>query len=169
MNPRIDIELDPADALAAAFERAPALTRRHMTAAILEASFLIQREVQERTPTAHGLLRAGISAREPEVLDDRVIGAVGTSLSYAVPVELGTRPHMPPVAPIRDWVETKLGLSGPQAQGVAWAVARKIAREGTEGAFMFRDGFDAAEPQVRRILAAAVQSILDDLEAGDGR
>jgi hypothetical protein len=33
-----------------------------------------------------------------------VIGVVGSPLAYALPVEIGTRPHFPPVAAILDWV-----------------------------------------------------------------
>lgn len=39
--------------------------------------------------------------------------------------------RMPPVDPLQKWVESKLGKSGKEARGIAFAVARKIGQEGT--------------------------------------
>jgi hypothetical protein len=65
-----------------------------------------------------------------------------------VPVELGTRPHFPPVDALMDWVKVKLGISSPtEARRVAFLVARKIAARGTQGAFMFRDAFNAGRTE----------------------
>lgn len=38
---------------------------------------------------------------------------------------------MPPIAPIEEWVKAKMGLSGAQARGAAFAIATKISQEGT--------------------------------------
>lgn len=38
---------------------------------------------------------------------------------------------MPPVQKLVQWVAVKLGLSGNEGRQVAWAIAKKIAREGT--------------------------------------
>lgn len=44
----------------------------------------------------------------------------------------GRRPGArPPIAPIEQWVNDKLGISGSQGLGIAFAVANKIAQEGT--------------------------------------
>lgn len=44
----------------------------------------------------------------------------------------GRRPgNRPPIAPIERWVNAKLGISGQQARGVAFAIATKIGNEGT--------------------------------------
>jgi hypothetical protein len=39
---------------------------------------------------------------------------------------------MPPVDPIKKWVQNKLGITGKRGQRIAWAVATKIKNEGTE-------------------------------------
>jgi len=39
---------------------------------------------------------------------------------------------MPPIAPLERWVNAKFGIGGSQAKGIAFAVAKKIAKEGTE-------------------------------------
>ena len=38
---------------------------------------------------------------------------------------------MPPIDPIRRWVEQKLGVSEDESEGIAWGIAKKIAKEGT--------------------------------------
>lgn len=148
-------------------EQAPDIVIEELTAGVMEASMLAEREIRERTPTSGaGTLRESIGAMPVEFVQEVVRGGVATSLSYAAPVETGSRPHMPPISPLVDWVERKLGLRGPDAKGVAWAIARKIAKKGTEGAFMFRDGFASVEPQIYEILGAAVERATARIAAG---
>lgn len=46
---------------------------------------------------------------------------------YAASIEYGTDPHMPPVDALKGWSRRKLGN-----EKAAWAVAKKIAKEGTD-------------------------------------
>jgi hypothetical protein len=39
---------------------------------------------------------------------------------------------LPPISPLEKWAKIKLGKTGKEALNVAWAVAVKISREGTE-------------------------------------
>lgn len=55
-------------------------------------------------------------------------------------IEYGTKPHMPPVSKILEWVKVKQILPTPMANGklpteqqLAWMIAKKIDRVGTEG------------------------------------
>lgn len=145
-----------------ALGESPELFAEAFVPAAWEAALLVQREVVERTPRgATAALANSIQARDPEILPEGVIAAVGTSLSYAEPVELGTRPHMPPVEPIQLWVQAKLGISDPEeAERVAYLIAWKIKARGTEGAFMFEKGLEATEEQVRAIAARAGETFL---------
>ena len=147
------IEVSGLDALAAAFQRAPDIAADEMVTAVLEASLLLEREVKERTPTAGGTTRESIAAQEPRILADRVVGEVASPLPHIAAVELGTRPHRPPVQPLADWAKLKFGADDAEATRIGHAVAAKIAARGTEGAFMFRDGLAANEAQVRDIVA----------------
>jgi hypothetical protein len=158
MTTQIHIDTSDVEELAVALQAVPEIVAEEMTAAVWEAELLLQRETQELTPVGvggGGGLKGSIAAREPVVLADTIVGAVGTSLAYAVPVEMGTKPHFPPIAPLRDWAEHVLGVSGDEALSVAWAVARKIARKGTEGAHMFERAFETNRAQVERIFEAA--------------
>lgn len=157
----IRIDLSTAEIVARAFEVAPEVAREELLAGVTEADALLEREVKEGTPVGvggGGGLRGSIGSAET-VLADSVLGLVSSSAIHAQPVELGSRPHFPPVAPIRDWVEHKLGISQDQSEGVAFAIARTIAKRGTKGHFMFRNAFEANELQVLQILNAAVGRI----------
>jgi hypothetical protein len=156
-------QLKGADELAAAFAAAPELVRRRLNVYMNGATMYLQSEIQERTPTSgHGTLRGSFSSEVHE-LGDSVVGVVGTPLAYAIPVELGTRPHFPPVDAIEDWVNVKLGITGPEGKRVAYAIARKIAARGTKGAFMVQRGFDAARPELERQADLLLVAISGDL------
>ena len=155
---RIDIDASRVAAVAEAWKRAPDIMAEELVNGVLEASLYIERQVKEGTPTNTGALRSSIGARAPQRLGDDIIGAVGTSIGYAIPVELGTKPHFPPVQALSDWARLKFGLPPEEAERVGFAVARKIAREGTKGAFMFQRAIADGEATVVRILTAATQS-----------
>lgn len=152
--------------LQAALERAPQIVREELETAVTEADLLLEREVQQRMPTAHGTLRASVFHRE-EVSDAGVIGLVSTPLDYAVPVELGSKPHFPPVEALIDWVRQKLGVkSEKMARGVAFAVARKISVRGTAAQRPFGLTFQAEEAQVRSIFDRAAARIAERMAGG---
>jgi len=156
----LDIRIDAGSVadLAAAWEAAPAIVAEELVRAAWEAEMLLQREVVERTPRGVGSgdgLAGSIIAQEPRLLADQVIGAVSTSILHAVPVELGTRPHFPPVAPLVEWARKVLGVPAEEAEGVGLAIARKISRQGTKGAFMFRRAFDENLGQVEAMYERA--------------
>ena len=56
-----------------------------------------------------------------------------TGLARVLFLEFGRKPgQMPPIAPIKGWVERKLGVSSDESEGVAFAIAKKIAKKGTD-------------------------------------
>lgn len=143
------------------WRRAPQLTLSALQAATDEAALLLQREVNDRTPVGvggGGGLRGSLS-NETTRLSDGVVGLVGATAMHAEPVELGTQPHFPPPHALEDWVKAKFDPPDEEISGIAYAIARKISRVGTKGAFMFRDALKAAEPAVRRIFDEAANDL----------
>lgn len=161
-------DLAQVDELAAAWAAAPQIAQRELHVFMEGATTYVQAEIQERTPGAHGTLKASWGS-EVHVLADTVLGVVGTPLAYAIPVELGTRPHFPPVAAIEDWVKVKFGVAGPEARSIAFAVARKIAKHGTKGAFMVQNAFEASKPELERQARITLQAIADQMSGGAHR
>lgn len=166
---KLDIVFDQASLkmLAAAFGRIPEITQTELRRFMHSATQFLQGEVVERTPAAEGTLRGSIIAGVRELPGD-FLGTVGTSLSYAEAVELGTKAHMPPIEPLEQWVRTKIGLSGKKATAMARGIQWKIYHHGTKGAFMFRDAVKDNKAEVERQFAATVARIANALTASFG-
>lgn len=162
---KISVDAGDIGQLTDAWEQAPQLVEAELFAATYEAEMLLEREIKEDTPVgATGLLRQSIHSEAPRTLANTVIGVVGTSSMHALPVELGTRPHFPPVEPLIDWVQAKLDIRDEeQAEGVALAIARKIAVRGTLGVGMFHRNFRQLQPQIDRMYEQARKRIAEGL------
>ncbi|WP_119304958.1 hypothetical protein [Dongia deserti] len=160
---RIEIDASKVAAVADAWRYAPDLMAEELVNGVWEASLYLERLVKDNTETASGNLRSSVGAREPRRIGEDVIGVVGTSLGYAIPVELGTKPHFPPVQALSEWARLKFGLPPEEAEEVGYAVARKIAREGTKGHFMFQRAFSDGEATVQAILTRAAERGLQRL------
>jgi len=61
-------------------------------------------------------------------------------IDYTYWLANGRKPgKAPPIAPLITWVNAKFGIGGNEARGIAFAVAQKIKKEGTE---YYPDGTD---------------------------
>lgn len=127
-----------------------------MVPAVVESQLLLEREIKERTPTSGaGTLRDSMGALPVMLTESAVRGEVGSALSYALPVELGSRPHRPPIEPLADWVRRKLGKPADEARGIAFGIAAKIAQHGTPAHHMASEGLKATQAQIQELLEAA--------------
>lgn len=154
------------DALQRGFAAAPDMTRRELLAAATEATLLVEREVKERIPKVTGMTAASV-ASDAWITPVGVIGLVGTSQPSALFVEEGTKPHMPPVDALVPWVRAVLGVEPARARSVAFLVARKIARKGTEPQRPFAHAAAATDGQVLRMFENAAGRVAAQL-AGSG-
>ncbi len=129
----------------------------------------IRQAVQVRTPVNFGHLRGSI---DYDIYGKGVslTGVVATPLMYGYYVEYGRRPgRMPPVTEaIELWARRKgIRFPGKTLHQTAFIIARAIARKGTKGHHMFRDGFKAVEDKVRAFMRGLPERILK--RAGGGR
>ncbi len=68
-------------------------------------------------------------------LEIEINGRKGTlyGADYTPALTKGRSPGaLPPINPLQQWAEIKLGVSPSESRGVAFAIAKKIQREGTE-------------------------------------
>jgi hypothetical protein len=166
MNQVAEISIDGLEAWADVLAAAKDETLERMLPPAHEATFLMEREVTENTPVGAGGaagLRGSYHSRVITRGVSAIEGRTASALAYATPVELGTKPHFPPIQPLEDWVTAKLGISGDEARSVAFAVAKKIAREGTKGAFMFKRAFEENQDQARAIFERHLAAFIDEL------
>jgi len=93
-------------------------------------------------------LRNSIARRAPSDF----VREVYSDTDYGVYVEFGTRPHFPPLEPIKDWARRVIG-----DEGVAFPIARKISREGTEAQPFLRPALDEFQSQMARFWQRAIE------------
>lgn len=148
------------DGLSDGISNAPALVHKELRTAMTKAVLVLEAMVKERTPTAYGTLRNSIYNEVSAAPDGiGVEGIVASSLSYAAYVELGTKPHLPPVDPLIDWAKKKLGLEEGDAVSAGYAIRATIAQRGTLGVGMFNTSLTALQPKIDGYFERAVANV----------
>lgn len=161
---QLTLDVSTAAAVSGAFMRAPQILLEELETAMGSAVSYLLRETQENTPTAMGTLRRSFIGQVDVIaMLDSVFGTVSSPLPYALPVEVGTRPHHPPLEPLITWAQVKLGLAGPEAEDAARAIQRKIGRLGTMAHgmahFALRDGRETIQAEIAEGAQRALQRI----------
>jgi len=161
----LDIDLSGIDETAANLDGLPADLEMALTIAMNKSLSLLQAEVSARTPIGvSGDLRKGINYQFISPFPE-LVGSVGSPTPYAPPIEHGRKPgRMPPVDAIKFWVIRKLQIPEEKAEGVAWAIAKSIAKRGfspegdvgPKGAKMFEEGLKASEQYIIQLFDSAV-------------
>ncbi|MFA7254311.1 MAG: hypothetical protein WC107_07240 [Patescibacteria group bacterium] len=152
---------------------------------------ILRNAVFSFTPQCFGHLRNSIGA-ETIVSADQILGHIKTSIPYALPVELGSKPHWPPLAPLILWVKRKLGGAGSSMrteakisaaslrsggfkgvrakdmmegmiEGTARRIQFAIARRGTRAHLMFQKGFDERGPTVVAMFERAIEKFVEQV------
>ena len=154
------------DRLGEMLRRAPQIARDEIVTALEEAGAYLTGEIADRTPNHQGELARSFIADRPLVGPLGVSSKIGSPLDYAPAVEFGARPHMPPVEPLKDWAQSKLGLSPLEADRAAWRIAWKIKHHGTEGAHMVQDALAAGQKTLAQIFNAAADRIVERMQNG---
>lgn len=151
-------------ALQRGFEKAPVYTREALLVAMTEATDYLQREVVDAMPSVSGLTRQSVTS-DAFSTPAGVLGVVGSASVAAVAVELGSKPHMPPVKALVSWIEETRGLSGKEALSAAWGKAMAIKKYGTKAQHPFRNTLDRQGAALSRIFDGAAQAVASHLAA----
>lgn len=143
--------------------------------AMRDATMLVTRSAKQNAPVDTGRLRASIV---PEVrsVGKEVQGIVGSNVLYAPFMELGTRPHFPPLAPLIRWVHRKRlagtysvktrrrrGGKTRQAQEdyqVAYMVALAISRRGLRARRYLQEALEQNEQKIVALIGRTVARIV---------
>lgn len=117
------------------------------------ATLLVQRTAKQLAPVDTGQLRASIT---PDVRQswNRVQGVVGTNVVHGPFMELGTRPHWPPLAALATWAR-RHGTT-------AFVVARAIARKGLKARRYLQRAVEQNATAIQNIIGDGVAKILDE-------
>ena len=150
LEPKIKADLKSLETLT---QRYPEESRTARISRITEALLLLEKVIKRKTPEGGGPIHIRDTMfGKPSLHGDVVYGTFGTPAIYGASLEYGTKPHFPPVSPLQFWVERKLGISGKEARGVAFAIARAISVRGTKGVHMFEKGFEENKSAIMAIL-----------------
>lgn len=141
----IDVKVD-GKLLTKGPQAAAAVVDREMTAAMHASTQHIRGAIMPKTPvgvsaTLRGATQARVSAEgNPRTITGRVFNPT----AYGLPVELGRRAgqKQPPSSALELWVRRKLGVPENKVKSVAFLVARKIGRKGTNAVKMFSQAFE---------------------------
>jgi len=103
------------------------------SAAMRLESFIIE-EIDAAGAVATSELKASVDTEPTE------LGAItGADAPHAPFIEFGTRPHMPPIQPIEDWVRIKgLASDDEEVEEIAMDIAWTIYKYGTEPRFFLK-------------------------------
>ena len=167
----IEIDTSQVDRFVAKFPvSGPRIAERELRIGLDDALGYTMAQVVEHVPVNTGVLRESIY---DEIAGLRVslggvdLEGVVSSSDYEPKVnavEFGRKPgKMPPVEAIALWVKRK-GIAGSkrvEQRRMAWAIAIKIKRVGTKGAFMFTKAFEASQSYIIKVMDAAVDRILN--------
>jgi len=163
LKPAITVDLKSLENLTKEY---PEASKESRISRITEALQFIESTIKPLTPEGAGPYHIRDTMFGKTVLQgDAVYGIYGTPAIYGEPLEYGTSPHFPPVAPIQFWVEKKLGITGEEARGVAFCIARAISKRGTTGAHMFEKGVAQGEAQIVTILNQIPDDIIRRVSA----
>ena len=122
-----------------------------MLEAMRDSTLYVQRDARRYAPVDTGRLRASIT---PSIRSDKtgIQGVIGSNVVYAPYMELGTRPHWPPISALETWAR-RHGMS-------AYQVALAIATRGTKARrYLQRAIEDNASRIYRRIHRAVIEIV----------
>lgn len=123
-----------------------------LDAGLMDVAELILADSQDKVPVDEGMLK-----KSGHINDSYLNKEVVYDAPYAVFVEFGTSPHMPPLQPIEDWVRRKrsdLGVKDGEIKKVARAIQMKISKYGTKPQPFLRPAYDDAQVRLDDIIAA---------------
>lgn len=122
-----------------------------MRLGLLKAGQMMASEVRAKTPVGvTGMARNSIHLSPTSLSDYYIIASEG--VKYYPVIELGSRPHFPPVEALYGWVSKVLGLAGKQIVRGAWAVAVAISQRGTKARYVFKGVYDRYKNKVPQIV-----------------
>jgi len=146
MSDGISLEFND-KAFVRAMKRAPVEVGKEVSRAVFRTAIETTGKLKQAAPKAFSTLTNSIKQDRLDAFSYRVAPHVG----YAPFVENGREPgKAPPLQSLMDWVKVKRIATGDRnVRNVAWAIAKKIAREGVKPQPFVQPLIDSGWPQQR--------------------
>lgn len=123
------------------------IVRTHINLALKNAAGIVQRREYKEAPNG---VTGGLTKSVRQIVTE-VAAMIGPTAKYAVFIEKGTKPHMPPIDAITPWAEAK-GIN-------PWALAMSIKKKGTVANPFVKRTFTATKTDVKAEFALATMRI----------
>lgn len=163
---QLDYDISEIVHFANQLDRSAVIAQQEIEIFMTKALIVLEKQIVDRTPVNTGTLRGSITKERWKSFSG-IRGEVFTPMIYGMPVEYGRKAgKMPPIGPLAYWLFRKGYVTDrKEIRGAAWGLAMHIKEFGTEGAFMFTEGFDAAKPYIERIFGELPDRILKRMAA----
>lgn len=146
----ITIQIKNAEKLSEIFRKYPEISGKNFNNAIRKSFLQIETDAKIGAPKDTGALKA-----RWEKSYGFLRGSLSSGMDYAIYVEEGTRPHMPPIEKITPWANN---------HGIPpFLVARSIARKGTKARFFFRDAIEKNMQNIENNFNEALSNTINEL------
>ena len=119
--------------------------------AFKDATLLVMRDARIDAPVDTGRLRSSIT---PEVasMGKEVVGIVGSNVAHAPMMELGAKPHFPPISALEVWAR--------RHHADPYLVARAIARKGLAARKFLQNAFEKNKTRIIQLIERAVDEVI---------
>jgi hypothetical protein len=149
----------------------PDVAEKHMRKAMRVSVTDVEAAVVPLTPVGVSKRLRGSMASEVQGHGPNIVGLVGSTLKgekYPAVMEFGRRPgaKMPPPRALERWVHLVLKVPAAEVKGVAYLVARAIARKGIKGKRFLEKGFKKAQPKVIRNFNKGLTDMMKEINRG---
>ena len=149
------------------FDQSPNVVRKYAKDAMGKSVLVVLGAARKGAPVYQGQMRSSMESKV-EGFGSEVIGIVGSPIvspyPYPLVVEFGRSPgSMPPPSALERWVHLVLKVPTEDALGVAFVVARSIARRGIRARPFLHNAFTASLDTINRYFQAALREIVNAL------
>jgi hypothetical protein len=174
------VEIKGLEEAVKAFSNSDHIFQQELTKAMDQSVKSVLGSAKKAAPVGvSGEMRASLETEVKPIGSYDVEGAVGSPLPYAIYVEMGTKPHYPPIEPLLLWVKRKkLGgtysikthrrMGGKKLQmdedmPIARAIQRKIGKFGTKPTKFLENAFIANGQKIDGYFIKALDRIVQRL------
>lgn len=138
--------------------RKAAKLRGAMVRSLNESALLVRARAVPKAPVSTGQLRNSIQI---EVNPTAMSADVKVIAKHGPFVEYGTRAHFPPPDALLGWVMRTFGVDQKEGKGIAFTVARKIAKKGTPAQPFLFPALAESNADIKRIFNANTAEALN--------
>ena len=121
----------------------------------------IKRRLQDKGINATGRTSEGFVVKSEVGKVSLVLS--GDNVAPLATLEIGSRPHFVPIAPLTEWAFAKFHVEEKEARSIAYAVRTKIARDGTNRHNTHEDVYSTL---VKEAAEDIKQMIVSDIRSG---